>query len=408
MTDRAKNKEGESLLIFTVVDLETTGLFKKDRIVELAAIRLNDEGEVLADLETLVNPMRDIGNSHIHGISAKDVAEAPTFEEIAGDLLEFLKPTDVVVGHNLDFDLRFLRNEFGRCKYAFPEVSTMCTMSLVGEVFKNCPRNLNAACALLEIPRDGAHSAFYDAKATAQIFIKILPHISFQKVENFEWEPHSFGCSGKLVRRGAGQASHNEGTLSRLVGRLPSHGGTGNVDFYFEALDRAFADAILEEHEARELITFATELGLSADQVVEAHRTYVNELVAVAEEDGFISDLESEHIAAVAKALDVDPSECSERLKRIELYPRDLRGKNIVFSGELQGTITGNSVSRSEATALVERIGVTVKSGVSKKVDLVVVKDPYTMSSKAKKARELGVPLVSEQVFWNWIGVQVQ
>ena len=49
----------------------------------------------------------------------------------------------------------------------------------------------------------------------------------------------------------------------------------------------------------------------------------------------------------------------------------------------------------------------TVQKGVTKKLDLLVTADPYTQSSKAKKARDYGIPILAEQVFWNWLGVNV-
>jgi len=61
---------------FAIVDVETTGLFPRmgDRIVEIAAIRATAKGEVLHEYATLVNPNRDVGPTHIHGISAQHLA----------------------------------------------------------------------------------------------------------------------------------------------------------------------------------------------------------------------------------------------------------------------------------------------------------------------------------------------
>ncbi|MEI6503461.1 MAG: exonuclease domain-containing protein, partial [Armatimonadota bacterium] len=67
-----------------VVDVETTGFAAQhtDRIVEIAIVRLSSGGDTLDEFETLVNPQRDVGPTHIHGISAHDVLDAPTFAEI--------------------------------------------------------------------------------------------------------------------------------------------------------------------------------------------------------------------------------------------------------------------------------------------------------------------------------------
>jgi NAD-dependent DNA ligase len=48
-----------------------------------------------------------------------------------------------------------------------------------------------------------------------------------------------------------------------------------------------------------------------------------------------------------------------------------------------------------------------VKSGVSKKLDLLVTSDPHSMSGKSKKARELGVRIVSLESFIGELGIEV-
>ena len=53
-----------------VVDLETTGLWpqRSDRIIEIAVVRMNPDGTIHSEFETLVNPKRDLGPTYIHGI----------------------------------------------------------------------------------------------------------------------------------------------------------------------------------------------------------------------------------------------------------------------------------------------------------------------------------------------------
>lgn len=63
-----------------VVDVKTTGLYDADRIVEVAAVTLNPRGRVVDEWDTLVNPERDVGPTHLHGVSATMVSAAPTFE----------------------------------------------------------------------------------------------------------------------------------------------------------------------------------------------------------------------------------------------------------------------------------------------------------------------------------------
>lgn len=90
---------------FCVIDVETTGFSPRlgDRVVEVAAVRMSRNGAVLDEWSTLVNPGRDVGAIHVHGITAGEVLDAPTFREVAGDLVERLDGA-VFVAHNLRFD----------------------------------------------------------------------------------------------------------------------------------------------------------------------------------------------------------------------------------------------------------------------------------------------------------------
>ena len=67
---------------FSLIDLETTGLFKNDRIVEISIRKVDFQGKEIEHLNTLVNPERDVGPQSIHKISALDVQNAPVFSEL--------------------------------------------------------------------------------------------------------------------------------------------------------------------------------------------------------------------------------------------------------------------------------------------------------------------------------------
>ena len=70
-----------------VVDVETTGFGRFDRIVEVAVVVMDqDDCRVLAEFDTLINPLRDVGPTEIHGITATMVEAAPTFGEIGNNV----------------------------------------------------------------------------------------------------------------------------------------------------------------------------------------------------------------------------------------------------------------------------------------------------------------------------------
>jgi DNA polymerase-3 subunit epsilon len=93
---------------FAVIDCETTGFKKSDRMLEVAVVVLDGRTlETVDEFDTLLNPMRDVGRSDIHGIKPSMLAAAPSFEEVVAGLARRIDGT-VLVGHNLRFDARFL------------------------------------------------------------------------------------------------------------------------------------------------------------------------------------------------------------------------------------------------------------------------------------------------------------
>ena len=95
--------------VYVSLDLETTGLDSdRDTILEIGAIRFRGD-EVLDTFETFVNPGRPIPDhiQRLTGIRPRQVERAPSFSSISGNFAEFLGPHPVV-GHNIQFDLRFL------------------------------------------------------------------------------------------------------------------------------------------------------------------------------------------------------------------------------------------------------------------------------------------------------------
>jgi len=120
---------------YVVLDLETTGgSAVHDRITEIAAVRV-ENGVETARWSTLVNPGVRIPAfiQALTGISDAMVADAPTFDEVAKNLLEILDGA-VFVAHNVRFDHGFVQNELARMDIAF-KVKTLCTVRLSRKLY---------------------------------------------------------------------------------------------------------------------------------------------------------------------------------------------------------------------------------------------------------------------------------
>lgn len=154
---------------FVVLDVETTGLVPGyDRIVEISVVQPVRNGEPKVWLDTLVNPEREVGATEIHGITDEDVQDAPTFTELRGALAGLLARR-VVVAHNADFDLRFLRSEFGPSFGPRP-LPYLCTMEFHHFLRPGARRNLAESYSTFLGERlDVEHRARTDAEATARV-----------------------------------------------------------------------------------------------------------------------------------------------------------------------------------------------------------------------------------------------
>lgn len=86
----------------------------------------------------------------------------------------------------------------------------------------------------------------------------------------------------------------------------------------------------------------------------------------------------------------------------------DYAGKSVCFTGQLNSKFNGTLIERSVAQQIAMEHGLIIKSGVGNKLDFLVAADSNSLSGKAKKARELGVKIIAEPVFWQMIGVDVE
>lgn len=82
-------------------------------------------------------------------------------------------------------------------------------------------------------------------------------------------------------------------------------------------------------------------------------------------------------------------------------------GKLICCTGECTCSIGRDLITRDMAEKLAADKGLKVSASVTKKLDLLVVADPNTQSGQAKKARQYGIRIVHEPVFWRSLGVEL-
>lgn len=159
-----------------VIDFETTGLSPKygDEICEVAAVKMLNH-KIAATFTTLVNPCRPIspGASAVNNITDEMVRNAPKFEHIYQEFINFIAD-GVIVGHNLSFDMGFLKEKLKRMGKPDPENCTLDTLRLARKMYPHFPSfKLTHLRGQFCIEAKEEHRALSDVIATAEL-LKIM------------------------------------------------------------------------------------------------------------------------------------------------------------------------------------------------------------------------------------------
>lgn len=425
---------------FAVLDFETTGFSPKlgDRVVEVGAAYMTPDLTIHDRFESLINPRRDVGPTHIHGISASDVFDAPTFDEVAPQLLELLDGR-VIVGHNVSFDLRFLAAELDRAGYPAPEFVTLDTMHLSRRLL--CDRGLPGyklkdvaahfgivtedVCSLLEMPPRVAHTALGDVLVTTMALANLISlsrRESFwldalSRAEGTAWparvvsgvkvkcrggevggEPHSLIEVINAVGNGTGTAGSMNSRND--AGPTDSYSVAGSTDSYSHLLGDVLSDRFVDGDELDTMIRHARTLGLGAAELQKLHHDYLDGVIKEAWGDGIITGEEIADVEKVAKILGIDRD--TALAKAVSQPGRGNKEFPVGSAIVLTGSMTR---PRSEVEADLIGHGFVIGKGVTKKTAMLITADTKSQSGKAKRARELGIPVVNEKDGFELLGI---
>lgn len=164
-----------------VLDVETTGASADfgHRVIELGIVRL-EGGRVVAEYQQLMDPERRIspGVTALTGISQAMVTGQPRFPDQLPAALELLRGA-IVMGHNVRFDLSFLRKEFRRAREDITrvlgvDVPVLDTVRIARRRFGRGGNALQILSRRLGLEPAVAHRALADAQTTAQVFDRLI------------------------------------------------------------------------------------------------------------------------------------------------------------------------------------------------------------------------------------------
>jgi DNA polymerase III epsilon subunit-like protein len=262
-----------------ILDFETTGLSAgADRVVEIAIVRVDPGGEPRLVLDTLVNPQRRVAATDIHGIADEDVANAPRFCDIAGDVVSALNDC-VVAAYNVYFDIKFLNSELFSVGIDH-EPPHFCLLYLRPMLGLGSRCKLEVVCQEQGILYQATHVAAHDAMASASLLRRYLQEATHRGIGNFGGlaslkrykfvdsfdldplpDPARFGlgrCNRFLSR--SGQARQADDSPERSA-----------IAAYWDTLKAVIADLDVTDEEMANVANERQRLGLSTEKVRSMH-----------------------------------------------------------------------------------------------------------------------------------------
>ena len=170
---------------YVVVDLETTGYCPGcDEIIEFAAIKV-ENGIVVSEYQTLIKPDRKINSfiTELTGITNEMLSCAPTFIEVAKDILTFIG-NNVIVGHNVNFDINFLYDALEEELSEYLSNDFEDTLRLSRKLFKEFENHqLNTCCLNLNKEYYPSHRAMNDVLATNELIAHIYEYVDVNNID---------------------------------------------------------------------------------------------------------------------------------------------------------------------------------------------------------------------------------
>ncbi|CAP18268.1 DNA polymerase III, alpha subunit [Candidatus Phytoplasma mali] len=181
ITNHNKHSEFKDFILknmeYVVFDIETTGFSKvRDKIIEISGFKIKNN-IVIDQFYSLVNPEIDLPENIylLTKIKNETLKNAPKILQVLPDFLKFIKNT-CLVAHNASFDVSFIFEKSKQLNISFPLLPVIDTLALSQYYFSSFMKffSLKRLAAKFKVKLEEHHRAKDDAKATTEIFMKIL------------------------------------------------------------------------------------------------------------------------------------------------------------------------------------------------------------------------------------------
>ena len=167
--------EKENIIVF---DVESTGVdVTEDEIIQIAAIKLNKNGEVVDKFEKFLKNKKPVKDSYyVHGFSDEMLQRiGEDKEKVLKEFVEYSKDS-IIVGHNVQYDINILCSELERSNLGKPKFKTFYdTLDIYRRFY---PGNINYKLENLSKVYDTKHKPSHDAMddiiATGELLVRAI------------------------------------------------------------------------------------------------------------------------------------------------------------------------------------------------------------------------------------------
>lgn len=165
----------EPIIVF---DVESTGVdVTEDEIIQIAAIKIDEYGEIIETFERFIKPNRSVGNSaSVHGFTDEYLNEhGQKKESVFKEFLDFSNDA-LIVGHNVQYDINILSSQLKRCGMGEPRFKGVYdTLDIFRRFYPNLPNHkLETLSKIFPIKHEPSHNALDDVKATSYLLVHAI------------------------------------------------------------------------------------------------------------------------------------------------------------------------------------------------------------------------------------------
>lgn len=204
LKDNRKNNNvdvrwGEVAMNLVSVDFETANRYRNSPCA-IGIVVANKQG-IVEEFYSLINPLMDFEshNIYVHGITERDVEDAPTFAELWPTINKYLS-NNIVVAHNASFDMSVLRATLDRFDLVYPNLDYLCTVALSKVAWPGLPNyKLNTLASMIG-SEFSHHHALEDARVVVDLLVKAMYQHDVEELRQLT-EKLNITC-GRVYERG--------------------------------------------------------------------------------------------------------------------------------------------------------------------------------------------------------------